>query len=165
MTKKILLATALTVGFVFGWVACGDAANWYVRVGATGANTGTNWTDAWPGWGLLNWPSVAFRRQYLRSWRRYRLVFKLLFTEQHHQESGHQNNQTENGARALVRNLQHYRLFGIDDLTDESAGASISCSTPLPVAPAATFVLTDPPPYLPCYQASSRDAASRSGAL
>jgi hypothetical protein len=34
------------------------ATNRYVRSGATGANTRTNWNDAWPGWDLLNWPSV-----------------------------------------------------------------------------------------------------------
>ena len=53
--KKLL--ALLCVCFVMPTHPVG-AANWFVRAGATGANTGTNWTDAWPGWGLLKWPSV-----------------------------------------------------------------------------------------------------------
>ena len=35
-----------------------SAANWFVSVGANGAGTGRNWTDAWPDLSLIQWNSL-----------------------------------------------------------------------------------------------------------
>ena len=47
------------------WLLClsacvlpGSAANWFVSVGARGAGTGANWTDAWPDFPQIQWASV-----------------------------------------------------------------------------------------------------------
>lgn len=46
-TKKLLFTTTLAMLFFSFLIGSAQAANWYVRAGATGSNNGSNWTNAW----------------------------------------------------------------------------------------------------------------------
>jgi hypothetical protein len=63
-TLTVLRTTTLRIAFAYALVslftqAQAWGANFYVRVGATGAKTGADWTNAWADFGSINWSSIA----------------------------------------------------------------------------------------------------------
>jgi hypothetical protein len=58
MTRFI--RAAMFIAFIFGAKdVFATGTNWYVLKGATGANNGTNWTNAWNEMSQINWSSVG----------------------------------------------------------------------------------------------------------
>ena len=53
----VLMKALTTFIFVSYLAASAEAANWFVRSTATGANTGTDWTDAWSNVTQIRWGS------------------------------------------------------------------------------------------------------------
>jgi len=51
------LFTAVIISFQFTYQA--NATDWYVDNTASGANTGTSWTDAWQSFTDISWGSIA----------------------------------------------------------------------------------------------------------
>ena len=56
--SKILLGAVCCIVLVL-LSSLSDAANYYVRKGATGANNGTDWINAWNEMNKINWAVIS----------------------------------------------------------------------------------------------------------
>jgi hypothetical protein len=57
--KLMCKAWALTLLLMFAAAPVAFSANWYVHKGASGSNSGTDWTNAWTDFNNINFSSVA----------------------------------------------------------------------------------------------------------
>lgn len=56
--RAVLLALVLSTAANLSLVASAAAATFYIRAGAAGSGSGADWTNAWKGFGNINWSAI-----------------------------------------------------------------------------------------------------------